>query len=173
MEEHLISPPPLRGGCSIQLCLPLVHATSGKGSQETTKVDRHIDSHDDNRKNDDQGRRVLFVDDHEVIRQGIISMLDGQPGLVVVGEATIGQQALDLTREVRPDVIVMDISMPVMDGIEATRRIKKEFPDIRVVGLSMQEDEQVIDKMYKVGADFFINKTASPGELLKAIYQDD
>jgi len=100
-------------------------------------------------------------------------MLDGQPGLVVVGEATIGQQALDLTREVRPDVIVMDISMPVMDGIEATRRIKKEFPDIRVVGLSMQEDEQVIDKMYKVGADFFINKTASPGELLKAIYQDD
>jgi len=114
--------------------------------------------------------RVLFVDDHHVIRKGLIGLVAGQPDIEVVGEAANGREALELTRQLRPDVVVMDISMPEMDGIEATRRIKTELPDVRVVGLSMHDDEQFAVSMRQAGADAFVSKTVSPAELLKVIY---
>jgi CheY-like chemotaxis protein len=114
--------------------------------------------------------RVLFVDDHKVMRQGLIRLVSGQPGIEIGGEASNGKEALELARLIKPDVIVMDISMPEMDGIEATWRIKTELPDIRVIGLSMHDDENIREAMRKAGAEGFVQKTASASELLKAIY---
>jgi DNA-binding NarL/FixJ family response regulator len=116
------------------------------------------------------GIRVLFVDDHHVMRQGLIRLMSGQPVIQVVGEAADGQEAVEQVRGLSPDVVVMDVSMPVMDGIEATRRIKAKWPAVRVIGLSMYDDEQISQEMRTAGAEAVISKTASPAELLKAIY---
>jgi DNA-binding NarL/FixJ family response regulator len=113
--------------------------------------------------------RVLFADDHELMRKGLVQLICNQPGLQVVGEASNGRQALDRARQLKPDVVVMDVSMPVMDGFEATRQIKTEMPDIRIVGLSMFDDENIANNMRKAGAESFVCKTASTSELLKAI----
>ena len=114
--------------------------------------------------------RVLFVDDHQVMRQGLIKLLSAQPGIQVAGEAANGIEAIDQVHKLRPDVVLMDVSMPKMDGIEATRRIKAQWPDIRVVALSMFEDEHIIRNMHEAGAETFVSKSASPAELLKAIF---
>jgi PAS domain S-box-containing protein len=116
------------------------------------------------------GIRVLFVDDHHVMRQGLIRLMNGQPVIQVVGEASNGQEAIAKVRQLRPDVVVMDASMPVLDGIEATRQIKAERPEVRVIGLSMYDDEEISQKMRAAGAEAFLSKTASSAELLKAIY---
>jgi signal transduction histidine kinase/CheY-like chemotaxis protein len=116
--------------------------------------------------------RVLFVDDHHVMRQGLVNLVSGQPGIAVVGEAANGQEALEQTFNLKPDVVIMDISMPGMDGIEATRRIKAELPDVRVIGLSMHMDDQLARSIHDAGAEIYIAKTASPKELLQAIYGD-
>jgi PAS domain S-box-containing protein len=117
-----------------------------------------------------QGVRVLFADDHKVMRQGLIRLISGQPDIQVVGEAANGREALELARQLRPDLIVMDISMPGMDGIEATRHIKAELPQVRVIGLSMFEDEQAALSMREAGAEAFVSKAASAADLLQAIY---
>jgi PAS domain S-box-containing protein len=117
-----------------------------------------------------KGVSVLFADDHKVMRQGLIRLISGQPDIQVVGEAANGREALELARQLKPDVIVMDISMPEMDGIEATRYIKAELPQVRVIGLSMFEDKQAAISMRKAGAEIFVNKAASAADLLKAIY---
>jgi PAS domain S-box-containing protein len=114
--------------------------------------------------------RVLLVDDHTVIRQGLIKLLNDQPNIKIVGEAANGQEAIEQARKIKPDLILMDISMPVMDGIEATRKIKAEFPYVRVIGLSMYMDEQSAQSMRYAGAENYIVKTATPKELLQAIY---
>ena len=113
---------------------------------------------------------MLFVDDHHVMRKGLIRLMNGQPVIQVVGEAANGQEAIEKVRQLRPDVVVMDVSMPVMDGIEATRRIKAEMPHVRVIGLSMHDDEKVARSMGEAGAEAFLSKTVSLAELLKAIY---
>jgi DNA-binding NarL/FixJ family response regulator len=117
--------------------------------------------------------RVLFVDDHKVMRQGLMKLVDGNPIIHVVGEAANGREAVELAHQLKPDLIVMDISMPEMDGIEATRRIKAQLPNVRVIGLSMHEDEQLAQTMRQAGAEAFVSKTASSAELLKAIFNFD
>jgi PAS domain S-box-containing protein len=114
--------------------------------------------------------RVLFVDDHKVIRQGLINLIGTQPGIDVAGEASNGKEAIDRVRQLKPDVVVMDVSMPEMDGIEATRYIKAQWPKVRVIALSMVEDEHVSRTMREAGAEAFLSKTESSTELLKAIY---
>ncbi len=116
------------------------------------------------------GLRVLFADDHKVMRQGLIRLISGQPDITVAGEASNGREALELALRLRPDVIVMDISMPEMDGIEATRRIKAMLPEVRVIGLSMHDDANASHTMREAGAEAFVSKTASSSVLLQAIY---
>jgi PAS domain S-box-containing protein len=114
--------------------------------------------------------RLLVADDHRVVREGLIGMFDDQPGLSIVGEAADGREAVELSRQLRPDVLLMDVSMPGMDGIEATRRIKAELPGLRVIGLSMHDDDGTAESMREAGAEGFVSKAASAGELLRAIY---
>jgi DNA-binding NarL/FixJ family response regulator len=113
--------------------------------------------------------KVLITDDHGVVRQGLRMFLSQDPDLEVVGEAGDGEEALRLARETGPDVILMDLMMPVMDGIEATRTIKASMPDVEVVALtSVLEDASVADAV-KAGAIGYLLKGTDAGELRSAI----
>jgi DNA-binding NarL/FixJ family response regulator len=105
------------------------------------------------------------------MRQGLIRLVANHPNILLVGEASNGREALEQTRRQRPDVVIMDVSMPEMDGIEATRHIKAELPDVRVIGLSMHSDAHIAQTMHEAGATAFLSKTTSSAELLKAIYE--
>lgn len=113
--------------------------------------------------------RVLLVDDHPMFRKGLADLLMEHPDLNMVGEAANGQEALDKAIEVQPDVVLMDVAMPVMDGIEATRRIREVAPGIRVIGLSMHEHDDMAGKMRCAGASEYVTKTADVETLIEAI----
>jgi CheY-like chemotaxis protein len=118
---------------------------------------------------DDHHIRVLLVDDHRMLREGIIGLLENQPDIEVVGEAGDGETAIDLARRLHPDVILMDVTMPRMGGIEATRRIATEMPDIRIVGLSMHEDEEMGRAMRRAGAVEYLPKDGPSQRLIRVI----
>jgi CheY-like chemotaxis protein len=161
---------PGKGSC-FTLTVPF-RITTGEKSPPLIRSDdgQYLTSGDDLESTDPRDIRVLFVDDHQVMRQGLISLISGQPGIQVAGEAANGLEAIRMVRQLKPDVVLMDVSMPEMDGIEATRRIKADIPDVRVIGLSMFDDEQMASIMLEAGAEIFVSKTASSAELLKAIY---
>lgn len=111
--------------------------------------------------------RVLLADDHKILREGLVGLLREQPDFEVVSEASDGQMALEMARETHPDVIIMDVSMPRLNGVEATRRILAEMPEVKVVGLSMHAQEDMADAMRKAGAIGYVTKGA-PSEILTA-----
>lgn len=114
--------------------------------------------------------RLLLVDDHTVVRQGLKMVLSLESGLEIVGEAGNGQEALDAIPKLEPQVILMDLLMPVMDGVTAIRTIKKAYPDLEVVALtSVLEDRLVIDAV-EAGAAGYLLKETGPEELIEAIY---
>lgn len=115
--------------------------------------------------------RVLLVDDHKMIRDGIRALLEDVAEIQVVDEADNGKEALDLIRagELKPDVVVMDVRMPQMSGIEATRIISEEFPDLPVLSLSMHDEVEYISKMLQAGAHGYMLKNAGKQELVMAI----
>ena len=113
--------------------------------------------------------RLLLVDDHEVVRSGLRMLLDDQPDLTIEGEAGTGAQALALAAELKPDVAVMDITLPDMSGIDVTRRIKAAVPQVAVVALTIHEDEQYFFEMLQAGASGYVPKRAAPDDLLTAI----
>lgn len=115
--------------------------------------------------------RVLFVDDHQVMRRGLVGLISGKLDIQLVGEAANGWEAVEQARKLKPDVVVMDLSMRVMDGIEATRQLKAEFPDVQVICLSMFDNDLIARKMRQAGAETFVSKTASASDMLKAIDQ--
>jgi two-component system, NarL family, response regulator LiaR len=113
--------------------------------------------------------RLLLVDDHVVVRQGLRMVLELEPDLDIIGEANNGQEALSLVKKLNPQVVLMDLLMPVMDGVSAIRAIKKEYPDIEVVALtSVLEDRLVIDAV-EAGAAGYLLKESGPEELIEAI----
>lgn len=113
--------------------------------------------------------KVLIADDHQIVREGLRSMLEKEPGIKVVGEAEEGRTTLRLARELTPDVIIMDVAMPDLNGIEATRQIIAEFPTINVIALSMHDDRRFVLNMIKAGAKGYLLKDSAFKELAKAI----
>jgi len=113
--------------------------------------------------------RIILADDHRIVRQGIRMLLEAEPDMVVVGEASNGREALSLAQKLLPDIIIMDITMPELNGIEATRQILSLAPGIKVIALSMNSDNQFVLNMFRVGVSGYLLKECSQGELVKAI----
>jgi len=113
--------------------------------------------------------KILLADDHKIVRDGIKLMLEPQAGIDVVDEAENGEKALDILRDQLVDIVVMDINMPVMDGITATKKIKEKFPDVKVLALTMSNDDLHIRQMIQAGASGYIMKSAGRQELKEAI----
>jgi DNA-binding NarL/FixJ family response regulator len=115
------------------------------------------------------GIRVLLVDDHPVVREGIRAMLAGEPGIAVVGEASSGEEALLKVNELNPDVVLTDIRMPGMGGMETTRQIKKAHPRVSVIVLTMYDSEMYLVEAIRSGADGFVTKDCSRVLLCQAV----
>jgi two-component system response regulator NreC len=113
--------------------------------------------------------RLLLVDDHAVVRTGLRMLLEGEEEIEIVGEAETASDALNLISQVKPDVILMDIGLPDMSGIDATRRIRQLAPDSAVLALTIHEDEEYFFQMLDAGAAGYVPKRAAPEELLTAI----
>lgn len=113
--------------------------------------------------------QIAIVDDHEIVRDGIKILLEDEPGLDIIAEAETGKEAVKMCGKQQADLIIMDITMPEMDGIEATRIIKEKYPDVKVLALTMLSEDQHIRKMIKAGASGYILKSSGKQELIKAI----
>ncbi len=113
--------------------------------------------------------RLLLVDDHEVVRSGLRMLLESQSDIKILAEASTGAQAIEMARDFNPDVVVMDITLPDITGIEATRQLKARHPQIAVVALTIHEDEQYFFEMLQAGASGYVPKRAAPEDLVAAI----
>ena len=113
--------------------------------------------------------RIVIVDDNKLMREGLRKILSEQADLRIVGEAANGQSALALCRKTRPHIVLMDVNMPGMDGIEATRRISRRTGAPRVIGFSIQDDKEVESAMRKAGAAAYVTKQESPEKLYSVI----
>jgi DNA-binding NarL/FixJ family response regulator len=116
-----------------------------------------------------QKLRILLADDHQVVRDGLRLLIDSQEDMCVVGEAANGRQALSRAQELKPDVVVMDLSMPEMNGLQATVHLKARFPELKVVALTAHEDESYLSQLCKAGASGFVLKRSAGDELIRAI----
>ncbi len=120
--------------------------------------------------------RVVVVDDHTVVRDGVCALLALAPDIEIVGEAGDGREALEKLRELSPDVVLMDVAMPMMGGLETTRRIRKEFPNVKVLVLTQYADKEYVFPVIEAGANGFISKTAASSEIatgIRSVYRGD
>ncbi len=115
--------------------------------------------------------RILIADDHRIVRQGLAMVLRNEADIAVVGEADNGQQALEMARQLSPDIVLMDMSMPLMDGVQATERIRRDLPDTHVIGLSMYTEKAIMARMRAAGVSAYVNKGGDPAELLRIVRQ--
>jgi len=113
--------------------------------------------------------RILLADDHTLLRNGIRALLEDEPDITIVGEAEDGREAVRLAMQFKPNVILMDIAMPLLNGLEATRQIKREHPEINVLVLTMYDHEEYFRQILEVGASGYIIKRAAANELVAAI----
>jgi DNA-binding NarL/FixJ family response regulator len=113
--------------------------------------------------------RILLVDDHKIVRTGLRSLIDNQSGMMVVAEADDGRAAMQLIRELRPDVVIMDVAMPDLNGMEATRQIVADYPEVKVIALSMHSDRRFVTGMLEAGASGYLLKDCAFEELTSAI----
>ncbi|HWW03064.1 MAG TPA: response regulator transcription factor [Candidatus Acidoferrum sp.] len=113
--------------------------------------------------------KVLLADDHTVVRQGLRALLDAEPDIAVVGEAETGRQALRLALKLLPDVVLMDVAMPWLNGLEATRQIVKEVPTTRVIILSSYSDDEYVHQVTEAGAAGYLLKQTAATELIRAV----
>jgi DNA-binding NarL/FixJ family response regulator len=115
--------------------------------------------------------RIILADDHVMTRQGTAELLRREPDLDVVGEAGDGQEAIELARRLTPDIVVMDVRMPVLSGFEATQRIRESLPGVQVLALSAHDDDEYVFSLLQAGASGYLLKTAPVSELIRAIRQ--
>lgn len=115
------------------------------------------------------GTRIILADDHVIMREGLRALLEKQPGVEVIAEAKNGRTTIELSRELKPDLIIMDIAMPDLNGIEATRQIITESPGVKVIALSMHSDRKFVREMLSAGASGYMLKDSAFEELGKAI----
>jgi CheY-like chemotaxis protein len=113
--------------------------------------------------------RILLTDDHAVMREGLARLLGQEPDFEIVGQASDGQEAVEMAGKLLPDVILMDISMPRMNGMHATRAIHEQHPDIRIIGLSLYQEEERAKAMLDAGATLYLTKSGPPADLRAAI----
>jgi DNA-binding NarL/FixJ family response regulator len=113
--------------------------------------------------------RILVVDDHEVVRRGVRTLLEKHPGWEVCTEAANGREAVEKVRELKPDIVVMDLSMPQLNGVEATRQILRTLPDVRVIILSVHDSEQLVRQIVDAGACGYVLKSSAGRELVTAV----
>jgi DNA-binding NarL/FixJ family response regulator len=113
--------------------------------------------------------KVILADDHKILRQGLRSLIDGLPNMEVIGEAGDGREALQVATTTRPDVVIMDVNMPDLNGIEATRQLRVFLPEVKVIGLSMYSDRRFVAGMLSAGACGYLLKSAAFEELAKAL----
>ncbi|MFC2002237.1 response regulator [Chloroflexota bacterium] len=124
----------------------------------------------------DKKIRVLVVDDHTIVRDGICALLALAGDIDLVGEAANGSEAIKMVKELEPDVVLMDVAMPIMGGLEATRRIRKEFPRTRVLILTQYDEKEYVFPIIEAGASGFISKAAASSELaigIRSVFQGD
>jgi len=115
--------------------------------------------------------RVLMVDDHAILRDGLRSLLERQPGILVVGEASSGEEALEKVAELEPDIVLMDLAMPGMNGLEATQRLRRSHPRVRVLILTQHDDREYIAPALAAGATGYVLKRSGGREVVNAIRQ--
>src|SRR3712207_3348055 len=113
--------------------------------------------------------RILIAEDQRIVREGLIALLEDEPEVEIAGEATNGEEAVELFTRLQPDVVLMDLQMPVMDGPEATRRIREQAPDARILVLTTYATDEFIFKALRAGAQGYMLKDASADELISAI----
>ncbi len=113
--------------------------------------------------------RVLLVEDHTIVRKGLRSLLDSEIGIKIVGEAEDGREAVRKAEKLQPDVVVMDIAMPGLNGMEATRQIKKRFPGMKIIILTVHANEEYVLQTLRTGASGYLVKKAAPADLIEAI----
>lgn len=113
--------------------------------------------------------KVLLAEDHAIVRQGLKALLEAENDIEVVGEAKTGREAVQMTTDLSPEVVVMDISMPLLNGIEATRQIKKSIPDAKVIILSAHGDGEFAEQMFSIGASAYLIKETSADALAQAV----
>jgi DNA-binding NarL/FixJ family response regulator len=113
--------------------------------------------------------KILIVDDHGIVREGLKSLIEQQPEMEVVGEAENGQTAIQLAKELSPDVVIMDVSMPNLNGVEATKYLLQQKPDVKVIILSMHMDKHIVTESLKAGASCYVLKSYLFDELLNAL----
>ena len=120
-------------------------------------------------KHPDDTISILLVDDHVILREGLRRLLEENGGYRIVGETDNGLTAFSLARELKPDIILMDVGLPKINGVEATRKVCNELPDVKVIGLSMHSDSQFVTAMLKAGASGYLLKEAAFDEIHDAI----
>lgn len=113
--------------------------------------------------------RILLADDHEIVRDGLRLLIDGRPDMRVVGEAANGKQVILKARDLKPDIVVMDLSMPELNGLQATERLKLEWPGIKIIALTAHADEAYLSLLCKAGASGYVLKSSAGEELIQAI----
>ena len=113
--------------------------------------------------------RIILADDHTIVREGLAKLLEGEADLRVVGEAENGREAVGKVEELKPDIVLMDIAMPMLNGIEATRQIRKIRPETKVIILSMHSHDRYISELFRLGASGYLLKSASGTDIINAI----
>jgi len=160
-----------QGGACFRLVVPMAEDSESL-LEDTEPQQVKMATHPVRKSHPEDGAlRLLVADDHAVVREGFGSLLERQPDFEVIGEAADGEEAIRQAEALRPDAIIMDVNMPNVGGVEATRRITERQPEIVIVGLSLHEDQSIARAMTEAGADAFVSKHAPAKDLIEAIRQ--